>query len=157
MYGRIYYINTGFQTVSAAQDLLEILAPSDLVFVLHGIEISQSSDTDMEFLQIAIKRASGSYTSGSGGGTPTAIKKNFGAVACSCTLKRNNTTQASAGSGAIETIWNAAIPVLGGDQRILPPELRPIFSPSQALVVSLSAPADALTLNCTAIIEEIGG
>ena len=156
MYGRIYYIPTGFQSVSAAQDLLEITVPADMVMVLHGVLISQSSDTDMEFLELSLKRGV-NITSGSGGGTPTIHKKNSGDVSSSLTVERNNTTQAVSGSGELTTFWETAMPVLGGDQSVLPPEIRPIFSPSQNLIISLSAPADALTLSCMAIVEEIGG
>lgn len=158
--GRMFAISTGFQTVSAAQDLLEIQVPATEILVLHSITISQSSDeasSESELLQVALKRASGSYTSGSGGSSATPAKLEFGSASTGLTVERNNTSQAAAGSGALTTIHEDAMQVLSGWNYTPTPEIRPILSPSQALVVSIEAPADALTLCCIAIVEEIGG
>lgn len=159
--GRMYKISTGFQTVSAAQDLLEILLGSGEVGIFHGLHLIQTSDTDpateSEILQIDIKRATGSYTSGSGGGTATVAKSDPGDSAASFSgNERNNTTQASAGSGALETIESLGWQVLGPGSFIHIPETRDIFPPSSALIISCPAPADALTMNCVAYFEELG-
>ena len=158
--GRKYTIDTGFQTVSAVQDLVEILNPADAVMLVPSISVDQSSDaasTEAEKLQLVMKRASGTYTSGSGGGTVTPAVLEFGDAAAGITAERNNTTQAVAGTGALATMANFVYDVLSGFEWTPIPELRPVFSPSQALVLSLTAPADALTLRCLVIVEELGG
>lgn len=157
--GRIYYVQTGAQTVSAAQDLLEILAASGKHVILHGLIISQSSDagdTESEQLRVDVKRATGSYTSGSGGGTATIGKQNHADAAEAFTKERNNTTQAAAGSGALTTLHSEAFNVQAGYQFIPTPEMRMNFAPAEALVVSIPAPSDALTMMATAIVEELG-
>ena len=155
MFGRIYYVSTDFQTVSAAQDLLEIVNASTKCLILHGYTIMQSSDTDAELLQLLFKRGIGS-TSGSGGGSPTIKKRQTGDSANAFTAERNNTTQAVAGGGSLDTIYTDGFNVLGGGEKFWIPEDRPVFAPSEVLIIAISAPADALTLNLTAVVEEIG-
>ena len=159
--GRMYKVSTGFQTVSVAQDLLEILLGSGEVGIFHGLHLTQTSDTDpateSEILQIDIKRAAGSYTSGSVGGTATVAQCDPGDAAESFAgNERNNTTQAVAGSGTLETLESIGWQVLAPGSFIHIPETRDIFSPSMALIVSCPAPADALTMNCVAYFEELG-
>ena len=159
--GRKYLIDTGFQSVgTAAQDLLEILCPSDAVMIVHSIKIDQSSDytaAEAEHIQLTFKRAAGSFTSGSGGGSVTPVALEFGDAAAGITVERNNTTQASAGSGTLTTLFTDVYNVLAGYEITFIPELRPIISPSQALVVSLAATTDAITCRALAIVEELGG
>lgn len=161
--GRVILFDTGYQTVSAAQDLLELLLASGQAAVVHSVRVMQSSDeasSEAELLQVNVKRASGSYTSGSGGGSATAVKNNLADSAHGLSgTERNNTTQAAAGSGALETVEPGVFNVLAGEwEATLTPELRQPFAPSQALVVSLDeAPADALTLRCVAKLELIAG
>lgn len=160
MNGRLYTVRTGFQTVSAAQDLIELLAGTTTPFLLHYLGISQSSDAgdaEAELLQVALKRGSGSYTSGSGGGALTVVKHLLGDAADAFAgEERNNTTQATAGTGALGTLFEEAMNVQAGWQFLPPPSFNNFFNISQALILSLSAPADALTLQAMAIIEELG-
>jgi hypothetical protein len=80
--------------VSVVQDLFELNAPADAVVVVHGLEISQSSDTDSEQLNLLIHRGS---TSGSGGSTPTASPLEVGDAAFGGTVEANNTSQSTEG------------------------------------------------------------
>jgi hypothetical protein len=148
-----YWATTGFQTVSAAQDLLEFVAPSDAVVLIHEVHIGQSSDgasADSEMLQTSIIR--GHTTSGSGGGSATVTPLETGMPAAGGTYERNNTTQATT-SGV--TLTTDAFNVLNGYSAVFDPPL--VVSPSQRCVVTLSAPADALTLHARALIDELGG
>ena len=159
--GRMYKISTGFIAVSVAQDLLEIQLGSGELGIFHGLHLTQTSDTDpateSEILQIDIKRATGSYTSGSGGGSPTVVRTDPGdAVDTFVVEERNNTTQAVAGSGALETIESIGWQVLAPGSFIHIPETRDIFPPSAALIISCPAPSDELTMNCVAYFEELG-
>jgi hypothetical protein len=156
--GRFYSIQFNAVSVSAAQDLFEVLAASGKPFYLHEVVVGQSSDygdAAAEGLTIAIKRATGSYTSGSGGSTPTPAKHLTNDAAAGVTAEANNTTQAAAGSGALTTIRSDAFNVQGGYQYMPTPEQRPFFLPAEACVVSITAPADALTVSGTMVIEEM--
>lgn len=149
-----YWATTGFQTVSAAQDLIEIVAPSDAVVLLYEIHIGQSSDgasSDSEMLQTSVIRAHS--TSGSGGGSATVTPVETGQAAAGGTYERNNTTQATGGSPT--TIFASAFNVLNGFVHVFDPPIA--VSPSQRCVITLSAPADALTLSANALIDELGG
>src|SRR5262245_8410245 len=119
MLGRLIVLDTGYQTVSAAQDLLEIkLASTQAGFVLRAkvMQSSEESSTEAEELQINLKRASGSFTSGSGGGTATVVKGQTGDPSHGLsTIERNNTSQAAAGSGALEVYEPGVLNVLAGE------------------------------------------
>lgn len=153
--GRIYYAPIEAVSVSAAQDLWEILAHSSVAVRLRGVYIAQSSDTDSEQLGITISRVTGTPTSGSGGGsiTPTPVRP--GDTAAVSTVERNNTTQITGGTSV--KLVNDSFNVLSG-YTFAPPEIEmPVAAPGTRLVVAITAPADAITLNGYAVIEEIGG
>lgn len=156
--GRFYTASFSAVSVSAAQDVFEILAASGKPFYLHEIVLSQTSDygdAQAEGEQIAIKRATGSYTSGSGGSTGTLQKHLTNDASAGPTPEFNNTTQASAGTGALTTIRTDSFNVQAGYQYLPTPETRILFLPAEAVVVSISAPADALTMNGSITIEEL--
>ncbi len=156
--GRFYSASFSATSVSAAVDVFEVLASSAKPFVLHEVVLAQSSDygdAAAEGLSVLIKRATGSYTSGSGGSTATPAKHNTNDAAAGPTVETNNTSQASAGSGALTTIRAEAFNVQAGYQYLPPPEQRVFFLPAEACVVSITAPADALTLSGTVVFEEL--
>lgn len=156
--GRLYSVPFANVSVSVAQDLFEVLAASGKPFYLHEIVVGQSSDygdAEAEGLPILIKKATGSYTSGSGGSTPTAVKHSTNDAAAGPTPECNNTSQAAAGSGALTTIRADAFNAQGGFQYMPTPEQRVLFLPGEAVVVSIGAPADALTMSGTLVFEEL--
>lgn len=157
--GRFYSIPFSAVAVSAAQDLFEVLAGTNKPFFLHEIVVGQYSDagdSQAELLAILIKKATGAYTSGSGGTTPTPVPHMTGDSAAAVTVEVNNTSQAAAGSGALTTVRAEAFNVQAGWQYLPTPEQRLYFRPAEACVVSLSLPADAVTLNGILVIEELG-
>lgn len=159
--GRKYTAQTNGVAVTAQQDFIEILAPTDAVVIVHDIEISQTSDAgdaQEEMLSIKMVRGVGSVTSGSGGTTPTPQPIEDGDAAFGGTTEMNNTTKMVVGSGTLETLaawaWNVRIPF----QKIFTPETRPVISPGNRLTVELATtPADSITCNCTVTFEEVGG
>jgi hypothetical protein len=156
--GRMYTAAFSAVAVSAAQDLFEILAATSKPFVLHRIVLGQSSDygdAAAEGLSVLVKRATGSYTSGSGGSTPALNKHLTNDASAGPTAEANNTTQASAGSGALTTILTDAFNVQAGWEYLPPPEQRLLFLAAEAVVVSVTAPADALTMSGSITIEEM--
>jgi hypothetical protein len=161
--GRIVILDTGYQTVSAVQDFFEIKAASTQTFLVHRAKIMQSSDeaaSEAELLQVNIKRAAGSFTSGSGGGTATVVKNNSGDASHGLTtIERNNTTQAVVGSGTLEVLEPGVFNVIAGEWEFAQiPELRFVLGPSEAVIFSLDeVPSDALTLRAIMVIEIIAG
>lgn len=156
--GRFYSVPFSATSVSAAVDVFEVLASTSKPFVLHEVVIAQASDygdAQAEGLSILIKRATGSYTSGSSGSTVTPAKHNTNDAAAGPTAEVNNTTQASAGSGALTTIRADAFNVQAGYQYLPTPEQRLFFLAAEAVVVSITAPADAVTLSGTLVFEEM--
>ncbi len=156
--GRLYSVPFSAVSVSAAQDVFEVLAASAKPFYLHEVGIAQSSDfgdAQAEGLSVLIKRATGSYTSGSSGSTVTPAKHNTNDAAAGPTAEVNNTTQASAGSGALTTVRAEAFNVQSGYQYLPPPEQRYFFLSAEAVVVSITAPADAVTMSGTLVFEEM--
>ena len=152
--GRMYAVVFEQVAVTAAQDLFEINAPADAIVVLHSCTISQSSDAgDSESEQLAILFHLGS-TSGSGGSAPTARPLELGTVAFGGTVEANNTTQSTEGIFLHAESFN----VMAGFAYRPTPEERIIISPSDRLIIELqAAPADSLTMDGVAIIEEVGG
>jgi hypothetical protein len=156
--GRIYEIPiVPTASPAAAFDAFELLAASGKPFILHEIVLGQSSDygdAAAEGLSVQIKRATGSYTSGSGGSSVTPTK-NTNDPAAAATADVMNTTQALVGSGTLTTLRAEPFNVQAGYQYLPPPEQRKTFLPSEACIVSVSAPADAVTISGTAVIEEL--
>src|SRR5690606_21725057 len=100
--GRMYSVTFSGVSVSAAQDLFELDAPSTAVLLLHSVYIGQTSDagdSEDEMLGISIRR--GYSTNGSRGTDPTPVPRDHGATAASATAPANNTTGASSGTEVI--------------------------------------------------------
>lgn len=156
--GRMYSASFSAVSVSAPVDCFEILAASGKPFILHEVALAQSSDygdAAAEGLSVLIKKATGSYTSGSGGSTTTPRPHSTNDAAAGPTPETNNTTQAAAGSGALLTMRAEAFNVQSGYQYLPTPEQRMVFLPTEALVVSITAPTDAITLSGTVVFEEL--
>ena len=154
--GRLYTAQFSAVAVSAAQDLFEIVAPSDAIVKIHNIRLGQTSDVgDAAEEILLIKLNSGATTSGSGGGSYTPVPIELGDAAFGGTCEINNTTQAAAGTIVTHHAWPWN--VRGPFEIIFEPETRPVLSPSRRCVLTIPAPADALTMMGTITFEEIGG
>lgn len=158
--GRMYVIEFDSVAVTAAQDLFEVVTNDDKVLVLHELSITQESDAgdaESEQLSFSLSRASGTYTSGSGGSTPTEQPLDAGDAAGSITCEANNTTRASAGTGSLTKLFERAENIHAGFHYLPTPECRPVVSGGAAFIVGLeSTPVDSLTMNGYMIVEEIG-
>lgn len=146
---------------ATAFDLFEIIAPTESSIALLGWQVGQQSDEGAsahEMLRISLKRATGTYTSGSGGSTatPQSVVQGAGSVSSGGSVEVMNTTQAAAGTGALVTLLSDAFDVFAGHQIILPPEFQFTAKATDALILSVDeAPADALTINGTAWFREV--
>lgn len=154
--GRIFSIPIPAVAVSAAQDLWEIIAPVGSSFRLREIVIGQISDpgdSAAEILGLLIKKASGTYTSGSGGSAGGVREHNANSTTVNVSGEINNTTQASAGSGALVTQRAEAVNVQVGYKYAPPKDQCFHYGPGEACVISITAPVDALTVYATAVVE----
>ena len=153
-------IDTGSQTISAVQDLLEVSLPTDLIAEVTNIEFTQSSDygdSQAEGLRLQLKRGAGT-TSGSGGGSATVSAHQTGQGAHGLTAERNNTTQAVVGGGSLDTLFDKGFNIQVGCFYLPPPEQRFWFSPGEEIYVSLpAAPSDAITGSCQMVLNLYGG
>jgi hypothetical protein len=152
--GMMYWVHTGQQSVgTAAQDLLEGLAPSDAALRLHAVRIDQGSDTDSEQITATLSTVTGAPTSGSGGGTAVAAPTVPGSPAAGGTYERNNTTQLTGGTAVAFPPWS--FNVLNGMYETLDPPVE--VAPSTRFVLALATVADALSLQAAILVEEVGG
>lgn len=155
--GRIYNLPLARTAVTVAVDLVEIVTAASHICVIHGIEVSQSTDVkdaEEEMLQLAWK--SGQTTSGSGGNTGvTPIPVLIGDSAHGMTVESFNTTKATAGTIVTHKVWdwNVRIPFFW----IPTPETRLIIPPSTRATLELvAAPGDSITIGGQIVIEIIG-
>lgn len=152
--GLMYACQFSSVTVSAIQDLFEILAPTDAIVVIHSINIAQQSDygdSEAEGLDVQISRATGSGSAGSAG---TENPLEVGSPAAGAVVELNNTTQATGTTVLLADSFN----VQAGWQYRPTPEERIVISPGGILVVELPvAPTDPVEMSGTIIWEEIGG
>lgn len=149
---RIYYATFTGIAVTAQQDFFEIATPTQTGVQLISFSITQSSSTTSEMLQVLVKR--GQTTTGSGGATITPSLRQPNGSAAASTVKRNNTTKASAGT--IVTVRAEAFNVLSGLNVIWLPEDRPTVEPSSRCTVELATtPAASLTMSGTLTFTEV--
>lgn len=153
--GRIYYVEFENVAVTASQDFFEILPATQKPCAVWSIELSQSSDAgDSEEELLRVKVIRGHTTSGSGGTTFTPTKALNSSTNAGFTAEVNNTTIASAGTGA--DLWSGTFNVRVGLEKVWLPETRPVVANANLLVVRLmAAPADSLTMSGTLTVEEL--
>ena len=156
--GRMYSVVFQNVSVTALQDFFELATPATGVLKLHSVVLAQSSDVGdaaEEMLRVEIARFTGAPTSGSGGTVPTPAPLEGGAAASGVTTEVNNTTEISGGTK--EILHADAFNIRSGWLYHPTPEERPGIGPSDHMVITLlTAPADALTMDGTAIYEESG-
>lgn len=143
--------------VSAAQDVFELVAHASSRVAVREIRLGQYSDfgdAQAEILSVTI--ITGFTTSGTGGAsvTPANLSRLNNGLTAVTTVERNNTTVAQDGTGT--TVLADVFNVAAGWWYYPPEDERIIMEKSQRLVVRITAPADALTMNGTIIFEEIG-
>ena len=150
----VYAITFSAVTVSAAQDLFEIVSPAAGVIEIHGYELFQISDfgdAQAEGLQLTWIR--GFTTTGSGGSAATPGQRSSRSSAALATCEVNNTTLATTGTTVTYMAggWN----VQGGAEKWWPPEARPVLRNSERGVLRQTAPGDPITMSGTLYFEEL--
>lgn len=154
---RLYTVHFSGVNVTTQLDWFEVAPATDRPIRVHALFISQTTeigDAQEEFLRTEVLR--GHTTTGSGGGTPTAVPINGRDAAAAFTAKTVNTTQATGGTPVTvhQESWNVRV----GLQLVLPPEMRWRCDAAlgQRLVVRLGVtPADPITMGGTMYVEEL--
>lgn len=157
---RVYTVSFTATAATVAVDFFELIAGASMGLALLGVDVGQTTelgDTAEEQLRWFVKRASGSYASGSGGNTGVArppCRSND--AAATFTAETLNTTQAAVGTGTITTIHASTFNVRTGLYQVWTPEMAITCDVSEALVVGLgAAPADSTTFEGTAYVAEL--
>jgi hypothetical protein len=146
------------QNFSAAQDLFEIVAPSNSEVRIREIKLGQYTDFgDAKSDLVSILVMTGHTSAGSGGTaiTPAKLGRRTGSsVVAASTVKRNNTTQASGGTlTLLADVWN----IMAGFLYAPSEEDEMIYiKAGERCVISNTALTDSLNVNATVIIEEVG-
>ncbi len=157
--GRIYTVDIVSTASAAAIDWAELKSGTTMAIALVGIDLGQSTelgDAAEEQIQWFVKRASGSYTSGSGGSTPTPSKQTSTDAAATFTAETVNTTQAAVGTGAYTTLHSSTFNLRSGLLWFPPPRIALTAGISEALVFGLAAaPADSVTWKGTLYVAEL--
>lgn len=158
----IYVATVSAVAVTAAQDVFEIVAPSNSRVAIREIFLGQYSDfgdAQAELLSVLLIRGHG--TAGSGGSvlTPVNLSPFTGALVAGSTVLANNTTVAVNGAGSPKTlraaVWNLQ-GAFGGFLYRPKARDRIIVEKSQRFVCRITAPADSITLNASILFEEVG-
>lgn len=153
--GRMYSAVFEGISVSAVQDLFELLPATNKPCVIHEIHISQDSGETSEQLPVRVRRLPATVTSGSGGASVTPTPLNSADAAAGAVVERNNTTQATTNGTAV-TLRRRGDNVLAGWSWVFTPEARPVIKQGEALIVELpTAPGSALTMSGELIFEEL--
>lgn len=152
---QIYSATFAAVAVTAAQDAFFILAPSDKRVILRYASLSQYSDfgdAAAEILGITVIR--GFTAAGSGGAAVTPARRDTTVPAPGSTVRRNDTTVATAGT--TQTLVAETMNIAAGWIWNRPPSEWFVVEPGQGIAVRIvAAPADELTMQGTVIFEEI--
>lgn len=139
-----------------AQDLFFVTAPSNSRVAIREIRLGQTSeagDTEAELLSLTLMRGSTSVAAGSTV-TPRNVRGHTGAPIAGTAVSAPSTTLASTDSAALmlADAWNVA----AGWWFNPPAAERPVIEPAQTMLLRMSAPADAMTINGTLVFQELG-
>lgn len=150
-----FYAITAASTASptAAFDALEVTLATGVgrLWRVYLWQTTDIGDAAEEVLRVEVIR--GHATSGSGGQTTVITPMNAFDSAATFAAELLNTTVASTGSpvGLGVVGWNIRMPL----DWLFPPEQLPVIRTTERLVVRVSAPADAITVNCSAVFEQL--
>lgn len=159
MNGPIFTATFSAIAVSAAQDVFELTTAATSRIEICEIFLGQYSDAGdaaAEMLSVQIIR--GHTTAGSGGAAVTPANFEPWSRAAVTTVARNNTTVAADGTAVV--LHSEAFNVQGGwlykPLKTEHDNERPKIAISSIVVVRITAPADAVTMNGTIKFREIG-
>lgn len=154
------YLNL-FEAVAttAATDLFEFAAADDRPLELLEFGVYQTTEVatnvaEEEFLTLRVRRNLSTGTSGSGGSTftPLPIERNGGTAGYACEI--NNTTQNS--GGTLGTMYSQGWNIRQPFEKVWTPETLIMVGGNEFLIITMTAPADSITLSGYAYVRELG-
>jgi hypothetical protein len=154
---RRYTVSFEAVTVTAAQDLFQILGAASRVCRIIRVAVSEVSTTlaTAQMLELRCRFLPATVTNGSGGSTPTPRKTDPGDAAATFTAFANNTTPATSNGTAVVIEENGCHIYSGYDYAFPTP---PIVGPAEAFTFELlSTVTGTVKLSGTVLVEEIGG
>lgn len=155
MTGRMYtVVISGVASPGAAFDFFELNPAAAKPIRIRRIRIAQTSEPTTEEEQLAITILRAHSTSGSGGSAPTPRPLASTDAAAGFTAETMNTTPATGGSPV--TLLEDAFNTRAGYDMAFAPEEGPEAVNAERIVVTCSAPADAVTFRATIWVEENG-
>lgn len=155
--GPVYTAPFSAQSLSTnAQDLWCLTAGSSSRVVVREIRLGQYTefgDAQAELLSLQLMTGSTAPSSGAAI-VPINVRTHAGAPIATSSVVGPSTTLASTASATLRfaDVWNVAAGLLYAPL----PEDRIVVEPSQALVLRMSAPNDAMTVNGTLVFQEVG-
>lgn len=158
---RMYSISFSNVSVSAAQDFFSVKPATDKPIVVHAIFLSNVGGTadagDAQEELLGVEIGQGNTTIGSGGTNPTARPLNSVDTAFGPTtnVRVNDTTKVTTGTRLL--LHADGFNIRTGWQYIPTPEMRIRHSAADNFlaVQLLAAPADAVSMSGTMIVEEL--
>ena len=150
----LYYVTSASTAApTAAFDAVEIVAPASGIVLIKRLYVWQTSDlgdANEEVLRADWVR--GNSTSGSGGQTTVITPNNSFDAAATFTAELLNTTPATTGGLSLCVQgWNVRQPL----ELIFPPGEELVLRNSERGCLRISAPADAITVNACAFVEQV--
>lgn len=150
---RIYTVTVDALTLSAVLDVFELTPADDKPITIRKVVLTPDSSETNQQLKVKLKRFSGAYTSGSGGGTPTPVALNSHDAAAGFTAESGNTTQATGGTSVL--LQPESFPSQGGFEFLPDTPERPVIYQGEAFVVSVEESAGGAVYSGYAIVEEL--
>jgi hypothetical protein len=150
---RRFVVQGNYGSVSAAQDVLRITAPTNGLMRLIECHVAQDADETSEMLPFALYRASdnGTGTAANVQNLEYNTQDSLGAIGgFSAVYNLSGATTKSPAAA----ILRESVNILSGFHFVPVPEARPIASGNNRLVVRLeTAPTNTLSLSVYAVVE----
>ena len=146
--GRMYSVLMDAATVSTAQDLGRITAPSDAILKIHEVVVTQEATETSDTGAIQLQRSSTAGT-----GTSYTAKLLEGSDAA---FGGSSVVNLSVDTSAGDILHREGFNVLNGYRYLPTPETRITVPPSGIFVVRSDVAITSATVTCVVIFEEIG-
>jgi hypothetical protein len=156
---RRYTISTENVSVSAAQDLCQVIGAAGKTVKIKRVSVGATNTTLVTAQSIRLTGVflPATVTNGSGGTSPTAKPVDPGDAAASVTAKANNTTPATT-SGTAVSLFSWGVHIFAGLDFSFPVGSEPVVGPSESFVFGLlSTVTGTVNLDMTVEVEESGG
>lgn len=146
--GRFYSASARATAQTAAQDIIELVAATNVCVIIHEVEITSTLTTD-ERNQIIIHRGT---ATGSGGSAGTEVALDTGYTTADSATEFHNTTQSTLTNQLGSWEWSCLVPF----HKLWTPETRPVVPGAGLFIVELAESITSTTLGATIIWEELG-